>query len=505
VLDRLADSRDNSAVPGARPLPALARGPVFAAMATLAVVLTAFSGQYGFHRDELYFLMLPPEWGYVDQPPLTPLLARLFAGVLDAEPWAVRMPATLATVASVLVLALITREFGGGRGAQALCAWGYAFAAPLIMGHALLTSTLDLPVWPAVVLCAVRAHLRRDPRWWLAAGLVVGISTYNKLLVAVLLAAVAAGLALVGPRRTLWSPWVLAAAGLALAIGSPNLIYQATHDWPQLRMGRALAENNAGEVRIMMWPFLLLMLGPPMVPIWLAGLVGLVRRPEWRPVRFLAAAFPVLLGLVFLMGAQFYYPFGLLAVLFAAGCVPAAEWVRHVPWRKALIGAAVALNAAVTAVIGLPVIPASALGDTPVPAVNQIAQDSVGWPTYVRQIAQAHAALPPADRSRAVIVTSNYGEAGAAERYGSRYGLPPAYSGQNHLYYRGRPPDSATVVIMVGGQLRTARAHFASCLPAGRLDNGLDVDNEEQGEAIAICRDPIGGWNAVWPALRHLD
>jgi 4-amino-4-deoxy-L-arabinose transferase-like glycosyltransferase len=224
MLDQLTGSRDGGAVPDARPLPALARGPVFAAMAALAVVLTALSGRYGFHRDELYFLMLPPEWGYVDQPPLTPLLARFFAGLLGAEPWAVRIPATLATVASVLVLALITREFGGGRTAQALCAWGYAFAAPLIMGHALLTSTLDLPVWPAVVLCVVRAQLRRNPRWWLAAGVVIGISMYNKLLVAVLLAALAAGLVLVGPRRTLWSPWVLAAAGLALVIGVPNLI-----------------------------------------------------------------------------------------------------------------------------------------------------------------------------------------------------------------------------------------------------------------------------------------
>ncbi|HEX7744546.1 MAG TPA: glycosyltransferase family 39 protein [Micromonosporaceae bacterium] len=506
MLDRLAPSRGEAAPPGTRSIPEFARGPVFAAMATLAVLLTAFSGPYGFHRDELYFLMLPPGWGYVDQPPLAPLLARLLTGALGEEPWAVRIPATVATVTSVLVLVLITRELGGGRGAQALCAWGYAFAAmPLIMGHALLTSTLDLPVWPAVVLCAMRAQLRREARWWLVAGVLAGVSMYNKLLVVVLIAAMAAGLALVGPRRILWSRWVLAAAALALVIGSPNLIYQATHDWPQLSMGNALAENNAGEVRIMMWPFLLLMLGPPLVPIWVAGLVGLVRRPDWRPVRFLAAAFPVLLGLVFLMGSQFYYPFGLLAALFAAGCVPAAQWVRNVPWRKALVVAAVAVNAAVSVVLGLPVIPTSALGDTPVPAVNQVAQDSVGWPTYVRQIAEAHATLPRADHSRAVIVTSNYGEAGAVDRYGARYGLPRAYSGQNQLYYEAQPPESATVVIIVGGQLRTARAHFASCMPAGRLDNGLGVDNEEQGEPIAICRDPIGGWDAVWPAFRHLD
>lgn len=489
-------------------LPELARGPVFTAMLAMAVVLSAFSNSYGYHRDELYFRMLSPAWGYFDQPPLAPLLVRLMRLAVTDQPWALRIPATVAAVGSVLVLALITREFGGSRGAQTLCAWGYAFAAlPLIMAHALLTSTLDLPVWPAVLLFAIRAQLRRSPQWWLAAGVVVGLSMYNKLLVAVLLVAMAAGLLLVGPRRLLYSRWVLASMGLALVIGAPNLIYQLSHHWPQLSMGRALARNNAGSVRIMMWPFLALILGPPLVPIWVAGLVALLRRPQWRPVRFLAAAFAVLLLLVFAMGAQFYYPFGLVAVLFAAGCVPAHRWLSAaVGWHRPVLLVGVGLNAVVSLLIGLPLIPLGNLGATPIPAINQVAQDTVGWPVYVGEIASVYASLPASDRARAVVLASNYGEAGAVQRYGGRYQLPPVYSGQNQLYYQARPPDSATVVVLVGGQVPDARGLFRSCVvTAGRLDNRVDVNNEEQGEPIAICRGPVGGWARVWPALRHED
>lgn len=474
-------------------------------MAAVAVALTATSGRYGYHRDELYFRMLHPAWGYIDEPPLTPLLARAFNHVIADEVWAMRVPATLAAVAAVYVLALITRELGGGRAAQALCAWGYGFAAlPLVMGHALLTSTIDLPVWPAVVLCVLRAQLRRQPRWWLAAGLVVGLSMYNKLLVAVLLVALGAGLALVGPRRLLWSKWVLGGIVLALVVGSPNLIYQATHHWPQLSMGRALSANNAGSVRIIMWPFLLIILGPPLVPIWIAGIVRLVRAPEWRAVRFVAAAFPVLLVLVFAMGAQFYYTFGLLAVLFAAGCVPTADWmVRRA--RRQFVVAGVALNAAVSLVLGLPLVPLSVLGSTPIPGINQVAQDSVGWPVYVRQVAAVFTSLPAADRARTAIVASNYGEAGAIDRYGARYRLPRADSGQNQLWYDARPPAGADSVVFVGGQYDDARRLFGSCAVAARLDNGVGVDNEEQGEPIAVCHHPIGGWATVWPDLRHED
>ncbi len=474
-------------------------------MATLAVVLTVVSNRYGYHRDELYFRMLRPAWGYVDQPPLTPLLARLFGAIAD-QAWAIRIPATMATVLSVLVMALVTREMGGGRAAQGLCAWAYAFASlPLILGHVLLTATIDMAVWPAVALFTLRAQLRRDPRWWLAVGAVVGVSTYNKLLVAVLLLALAGGVLLVGPRSLLWSPWVLGSAALALVVATPNLAYQATHSWPQLSMGRALARNNAADVHVSMWPFLFLLLGPPLVPFWVSGLVAMARRPEWRPVRFVAAAFPVLLVLVYLMGSQVYYPFGLVAVLFAVGCVPVERWAAGLRWRRRLVGLAAALNALVSLVLGLPLIPLASVGATPVPGVNQIAQDSIGWRAYVRQVAEVVDTLPPAEHARAVIVASNYGEAGALDRYGPSSHLPRVYSGQNDLYFQARPPASADVAVVVGGQVTRARGLFASCSAAGRLDNGVDVDNEEQGEPIAVCRTPVGGWAAVWPALRHED
>ena len=484
--------------------PPLARWPVVLAMVAMAIVLTATSNGYGYHRDELYFRMLRPAWGYIDEPPLTPLLAGMFSRLLADEPWAMRIPATLAAVASVFILVPITRELGGGRRSQALCAWGYAFASfPLIAGHVLSTTTIDLLVWLAVLLFAIRAQLRHQPLWWLTAGLAAGLGMYNKLLVALLLVALAAGLLLVGPRRVLWSRWVWVAVLLALVVGSPNLIYQYTHGWPQLAMGRALAAHNARQVRFLMWPSLFLIIGLPLVPIWIAGLVSLVRKPEWRQLRFLAAAFPVLLVLVFVMGTQIYYPFGLLAVLFAVGCVPTAAWMA-VSWRCNLVVAAVAVNAAVSMVLGLPLIPVSVIGSTPVPAINGVVRDSIGWPVYVSQVAKAYATLPPADRDRAVIVTSNYGEAGAISRYGNQYNLPSVYSGHNQLFYDARPPASATVVVFVG-DVTVARGLFESCTVVGQLDNRLDVRNQEQGEPIAICRSPIGGWLAIWPALKHED
>ena len=488
-------------------VPRLARGPVLSAMAAMAVLLTVFSAGYGYHRDELYFRMLTPAWGYVDQPPLSPLLVHLFSTFVADEPWAIRIPATLAASASVLVLALITRELGGSRAAQVLCAWAYAFAAfPLLMGHLMLTSTIDLLAWPAVTLFVIRALLRHQPGWWYAAGAVAALSTYNKLLIAALVAALGIGLLIAGPRRAFLSAHLAWAALVALLIAAPNVLYQVLNGWPQLGMGAALAHKNASDVRIQMWPFLVLLLGPPLLPIWIAGLMALLRRPGWRRVRFLAVAFALILVFTFAAGSQFYYPFGLLAVVFAAGCVPTAAFMARsaARWRNTLaIG--VAVNAAVSAVLGLPLLPLSVLGATPVPSVSQVAADQVGWPAYVRQVAAVYRDVPAADRGHTVIITSNYGEAGALARYGPELALPQPYSGHNQLYFRSRPPDGSMTAVVVGSQIRSTRQLFSSCILAGRLDNGVGVRNEEQGQAITLCHGPLAAWTTMWPAFRHYD
>jgi 4-amino-4-deoxy-L-arabinose transferase-like glycosyltransferase len=480
--------------------------------AGLAVGLAATSNGYGYHRDELYFRMLGqhPAWGYVDQPPFTPLLGRLATALLGDHVWALRAPSVLCAVATVLLLALIARELGGGKVAQVLAGLGAASGYPLIFGHVLTTASFDALVWLAVILFAIRALLREEPRWWLAAGVVTGLGLYNKHLVVLLLLCLAGGLLLVGPRRVLASRWVWIGVAVAVVIGAPNLIYQVTHDWPQLKMAQALAENKGDDARVQLLPLQLLLLGPPLAPFWIAGLVSLLRNPARRPVRALGVAYPLMLVLLFVIKGQPYYTGGLLLALYAAGAVATERWMAGRRWRQVLVGVALALNVAVSALLSLSLLPVPVLARTPIPEVNQVTRDQIGWPTYVRQVAQVYQALPAEDRAHAVVVTGNYGEAGAIDRFGPRYGLPKVYSGQNELYNLGAPPDSATVVLLIGmdysdDQVARVESRFRSCQTLARLDNGVGIDNEEQGRGIRVCRDPRAAWQELWPEFQHYD
>jgi hypothetical protein len=483
-----------------RALPRFAWLPVFTAMGALLLLLGATADSYGYHRDELYFRMLPPAWGYVDQPPLTPLIAHATLAFGD-QPWSLHVPAILFAVASVAIVALIAREVGGGGLAQGLAAWGYGFGTvTLIMGHALFTASLDLVVWPTVMLFVIRVFTREQPWWWAVAGLVVGLSMYNKLLIAMLLASIAIGILVVGPRKTLATWWPYAGIGIAIVVGAPNLIYQALNGWPQLLMGSALAAEKSGDVRPLLIPFTLIELGPLLVPIWIAGIVALFRRRSWRSLRWIAVALLVVVVLVFIAGSQVYYGYGLLATVYAIGCVPTAEWARRRASRLALVVAAIAVSSVGTVLLSLPVLPVQVESETPIGAIDQAIRDQVGWPKYVAEVDHVVHTLP---RDGTAIITTNYGEAGALERY-LPAGSPAVYSGHNALGMLSPPPSNTRRVVFVGAQYPRAQQLFRHCEVEGRLDNGVGMDNEEQGQPIAVCTGATVGMAELMVRLRHL-
>ena len=162
-------------------------------------------------------------------------------------------------------------------------------------------------------------------------------------------------------------------------------------------------------------------------------------------------AYPVLAVAFMLTGGKPYYLAGMFPVLIGAGAQPAADWLARgrTALRRGLVAAAVGLSLAIVP-ITLPVVPVSSLHSTAIVALNYDAGETVGWPAFVSEIAAAYRTLPPGQRSSAIVLTSNYGEAGAVDHFGPADGLPAAYSGHNGFWYWGPPPATATTAIVVG-------------------------------------------------------
>ncbi|MBD0322440.1 MAG: glycosyltransferase family 39 protein [Aldersonia sp.] len=473
--------------------PPIAWGRVGLVSALLAVALTATSGRYGYHRDELYFLAAArhPDWGYADQPPLVPLLARAMAAIGPESLWLLRIPATLAAVAVVVLTALLARALGGSANAQLLASAAIASAAVVLgAGHLLGTTIFDLAVWAAVTLLVVHLLDGADARWWLLVGVLVGVGLLTKTLVIFLAVALLVALAIVGPRTPFRSPWLYLGGLIALAIWAPNLVWQANNGWPQLELSRAIAAGSSGTSDSPA-AFVLLqfgLVGPWLVPVWAAGLWWLARREAWR-------AIPVAYALLFVFflatGGKAYYLAGMYPVLLAAGAIAVIGWVRRGTGLR-------------SAVLFLPVLPVARLGGTPVVAINYDAGETVGWPQFTRQVAAVYDVLPAQQRGSAVVLTSNYGEAGAIDRFGGEVGLPDVFSGHNSFWWWGPPPEGAGPVIAVGFEPDQLMRWFGSCEQKTIIDNGLGLDNDEQGEPVVACREPRGSWTGLWPEMQRL-
>lgn len=472
-----------------------ARRDVALVAATVFLSLLALSNRYGYHRDELYFLEAGRHlaWGYPDQPPLVPLLARLADLIAPGSLVMLRLPSTLAAAAVVVLTAAIARELGAKRGGQVLAACAAAICGlVLAMGHLLSTSTFGLLGWTVLTLLLVRI-LKRGATLgrWLSVGVAAGVTAQANPLVVLLLSVLVLALLAVGPRDLLHGPGPYVAAVAATVLVAPYVLWQIDHGWPQLDVARGIADGESGtsEPRALFIPMQLLLVGPWLTPIWVTGLIRLLRLSS---TRMLGAAFLGLATILLVLGGKPYYLAGLYPLLLAAGAQPVLDRIRT-------RGSAALIALSLPAVLfTLPVLPVAQAGTTV--AVNYDVGETIGWPDLVDQVVDAYRTLPPGT----AILTNNYGQAGAIDRYGTDLGLPGAYSGHMAYWSWGPPPADADSVLAVGVDLDLLNEVFATCREAGTLRNRWNIDNDEDGTVLRFCSGLSKPWAESWNLFRRL-
>ncbi len=471
----------------------------------------AVSGRYGFLQDELYFIVAGHHlaFGYVDQPPLAPLLTRVTA-VLGVSPTAIRIVPALAGGAVVVLTARFAALFGAGRFGRVLAALAAACApVVLALAHLGITEPFDLLAWTVVLLCVCTALLRARAHWWLGAGVAAGIGLEDNNLMALLLIGLLAGLLLTGRRRVLRAPWPWLGAGLAALIWLPNVLWLATHHWSELTMASSLhQDNNSAAAYISSLPVQLAFGGLFVIPLIIAGAVRLWRTPE---LRFLAVTVTVIAAFVVLWvpGKQ-YYSQGTGPAVLAAGCAAAEGWMaraaargRRAGLRRGLLIAAPLVSMAITIPTILPIVPVADLHD--VPGTDQVTtSDTVGWPQLVATVAAQDAALTRAGDPPTAIFTGNYGEAGALDVLGGGDHLPPVLSGHNTFWLWG-PGSASDRTVLVVDALGDLQPYFSGCRVLTTWYAPDQVPSAFSPLQIAVCTEPMASWKAIWPDLKHYE
>ena len=492
-------------------------GVVVIALGAIALEMVV-SARYGYHRDELYFLVAGqhPALGYVDQPPLAPLVARLAAVLFDNSLVGLRVIPALLLGWLVVVSGSLARLLGGAASARRLAALATALCGEyLATAHLLTTTVFDFAAW-AGVLWSVAHYLESErPRWLVVAGLFGGVGLDAKWNIAFLLVAIAVGIvASRATRQLVELHWVVLAVGAVVVLGWPDVWWQATHGWPNVAVFRAL-QHDAGHNRVVYWPAQVLYTGLAATPLWVAGLWSLWRRDEPdRRWRALALASAIVLVLEFVLGGKPYYAGGVFVLLFAAGAV-AVE--RRVAVRRAkglatkvsprASAAAIGVTGLLSIVLALPVVPARTLHSVALQKINYDLAETVAWPREVSQIASVYRSLTPRVRRDTIVLAGNYGEAGALVRYGAQFGLPVqrVFSGANSFWLWGPPPKSATSAVAVNMDPALLHRLFRRVQRRLVYRNGIGVANDEQGIEVSVATGLRVPWSKSWRLVQLYD
>jgi len=487
---------------------------VYVVSASLFAVLMALSGRYGFHRDELYFLDCARHLAasYVDQPVLSPLVARLSLWVFGVSLPGLRLWPALAGAGTVVLAGLLAREFGGRRPAQLIAAVGAA-TMPALLGadHLFGPTGFDLFLSTALVFVVVRIDRTGDARLWIPAGAVLGIGLANKHDIGLFAVTLVVGTVAAGGGRQLLSRWCLAGALIAAVLTVPDLWWQATHHWPTITMTRRLSQENGGFANIGTWVLgQLFMVTPALAWVWMAGI-----RFLWRSGRPLLRALVWSYGLLFLLyalttGGKVYYLAAAYVYLLAAGAAGMESWLEAGPVRLRRLLALIALGTVLSLPLVLPILPASSIGWT-YGADPQLGE-TVGWPELVQTVSSVWHSLSADQCSRAVIFTVDYGEAGAITELGRTVGLPAAVSGQNNEWLWGPGDPTATTVVAVApgpvdvhGYAGQLKQYFSDVVVVATIRNGAGIHNQEWGGHVYLCTGLRHSWGRTWAFLGHDD
>ena len=434
------------------------------ALCTAKLLLHVFTSvrHYGYFRDELYYLDMARhlDWGYVDAAPLIALYAKV-ALLLGGSLEALRMIPALAGTALLATTMFLARELGANRYGQFLAGLAILLCPSVLVADSLLTMNAVEPlIWMGSLLVVARILRTSDSRLWLWFGVLCGIGLENKHSTLSFGFAVTVALLLTQQRREFARSWIWIGGAIALALFLPNIVWQINHHFPTIE-DLANVRREAKNVVLPPLAFVkeqIMDMHPILLPVWLTGVIWLIRERRWR---VLGLTFLVFFVLMEVAHAKNYYVFPIYPVAFAAGAVAIGRWLANRPaWTRV----------AVVVVM-------------------------------VREVASIYNSLPPEERAKTGVWAGNYGEAGAVNLFGPQYGLPTAYSRHQNHWYWGPPPQVYENLIVIQWSEDDVRDDCTS-YQAFEHYNRFGMD-EENGQIIFLCRGVKFDIQKIWSNSHH--
>jgi 4-amino-4-deoxy-L-arabinose transferase-like glycosyltransferase len=491
----------------------------FALVLFTLLMLTA--NNHGIFQDELYYIACAEHlaFGYVDHPPFVAWVTRLSL-LFGSSLYVLRVLPALAGSGTVILAALIARALGGSRFASAfasltlLC--GFAF---LVMFGMVSVNAYDIFFVTLASYVFILTLQKESVHRWILLGVVVGLGLNTKLSMLVFAFGLFVGLVLMPERRLFRTRYPYIAAAVAFALYFPHILWQVIHGWPTVEFIRLAHEKNLDIAVLGLFGQLAFTLNPFLLPVWLIGLVELLRHRISTSLRPLGIAIVVYFVVYLMNRSKFYYLIPPIPLLLAAGAVTLERWTDATKkrWvRMAAIIPIVTLGVA-TLPFGLPILSiesfvayARFLGvaekiqteRNDAKVIPGYFGERIGWDAYAQRVASVYHALPDSDRAECGILGYHYSDAGCIDYFGPALGLPKAISRHESYWLWGpREYSGKVMIVLISGPGRIDR--FFGTVKLCATYEFPYVDGQNRVKRIYLCRDPKEPMPKLWQRIKE--
>ena len=479
----------------------------------LSLVISLFPFQYGYFRDELYYISLSKHlaFGYVDVPPLMPFCMVIMRFFFGESLFAIHILPAIFGAATLVITREIVKKLGGKLFAQTLTLLCLTLA-PITISHfsRILYDCFDHLFWALCLYSLVSLITSKNKKYWIYFGIFAGLGLMSKF--GMLWLGFGVFLAMIfTPERKYFAAWQFWLGGIiALLILSPYLVWIVEHQFLTIEYLVKYAQSTAP---LTIWNFIylqILSLNPLSSPVWALGIYYFIFHQEGRKFRLFGFTYIIIFIVCLIQQAKFYMIIPLFPVLFAGGAI-LIEKITQKFRALYFIWIGYALLIAIIDILMVPrvrpVLPVDTLikylnfthlyqsgrkADTEKFTLGILPQDFAdcfGWEEMTAEVAKIYYSLPKDQRANTFIVTQNYGEASAIDFYAAKYHLPMPISQHLQYYVWGyRNVNENSTIIAIGYHINSLKlkSGFKEVKQVGEIYNKYAIPGEK--DPIYLCR-----------------
>ncbi|MEZ5040072.1 MAG: glycosyltransferase family 39 protein [Saprospiraceae bacterium] len=489
-------------------------------LALLKLILhLSTNGNYSYHRDELLYIALGNhlDTGYWSNGPMIGWISWFIQHTIGNSPFAVRLIPSILGGGLVVLAALMAREMGGGKWAQAIAGLSIMVSPLYLRASSMFQPVIfDIFCWTIFTFLLLRFIQTQDKKYILWFGIAFGLGLLNKYSVGFYLLALLPALLFTPYRQLLWKKETGMAALAALLLFAPNIFWQYTYHFPVVNHMQALSASQLVNVNPVNFMLDQLLFNLPALFLLFGGLFFLFS-VAGKPYRLIGWLFVWVLILFLVLRGKSYYTAGIYPVLLAAGAVGWEKWGKAI-WIRIAIPSLMVLLILPLLPMGLPILPLNKmvsychwlkedLGlDAPMRWENgrvydlpQDYADMNGWEELAQNVIAAYQSST--DPATTIIYAENYGQAGAIDLFGKRKGLPScnSFADTYRLWVDGEA--SPTALIYVNDELGAdVAALFEDIQQIGTVQSPYA---REKGTMIFLCQKGRANVAYFWQQRVH--